>query len=62
MCGSPNMEMVDLRPLKKIVRCDYSRDTPIRKVILSEPDELPKDEYAIKLMVWWKLIPQNNRK
>ncbi len=56
------MEMVDLRPLKKIVRCDYSRDTPIRKVILSEPDELPKDEYAIKLMVWWKLIPQNNRK
>jgi hypothetical protein len=51
------MEMVDIRSLKKMIRRDYPEDAPIRKVILSEPDEMPKYEYAIKLTVWFKLIP-----
>jgi hypothetical protein len=51
------MEMIDIRSLKKIVRRDYPKDAPISIVVLSEPDHLPKDEYAIKLMVWFKLIP-----
>jgi len=55
------MEVIDLRPLKRTVRRDYSKDTPIRQLILSEPDELPKDEYAIKLMVWMKLLPTTEK-
>ena len=54
------MEMIDMRPMKRTVRRDYPIDAPIRQVILSEPDELPKNEYVIKLMVWWKLIPKSD--
>lgn len=51
------MEMINLRALKRSIRQNYPEDAPIRKVVLSEPDEIPKDEYAIKMMVWFKLIP-----
>ena len=51
------MKMVDIRPLKKTARRDYPKDAPIRTVILAEPDEIPLDEYVIKLSVWFKLIP-----
>ena len=51
------MKIIDMRPLKRTVRRDYPVDAPIRIVILAEPDEVPMDEYVIKLSVWWKLIP-----
>jgi len=54
------MEMVDITGLKRTVMRDYPEDAPIR-VILLEPDQLPKDEYAVKLSVWLKLIPPTKR-
>ena len=52
------MEMVDIRPLKRMVKRDFPNDSSIRNVILSEPDSIPKEEYAIKLLVWLKLLPK----
>ena len=51
------MDVVNITNLKAIVRRYYSEDDPIRKVILLEPDEMPRAEYLCKLMVWVKLIP-----
>jgi len=51
------MRTVDIRPLKRTVRKDYPKDAPIRTVILAEPDEIPMDEYVVKLSVWYKLMP-----
>lgn len=58
MKGNPVKKMVDIRPLKRTVKRDYPRDAPIRTVILGEPDEIPMDEYVVKLSVWYKLIPK----
>ena len=52
------MNTVDIRPLKQLVRKDFPRDAAVRKVILSEPDEVPAEEYPIKLLSWLKLMPK----
>jgi hypothetical protein len=54
------MEMVDLRGLKRTVRRDFPEDAPIRKVILSQPDTLPMNEFVIKAQDWFFLIPNKN--
>jgi len=51
------MEMINIRSLKEKIMRDYPEEAPIRQVILSEPDELPINEYAMKMLVWFKLIP-----
>jgi hypothetical protein len=53
-------DFIDIRELKRTIRKNYSEDAPIR-VILSEPDEISKEEYSIKLMVWWRLIPLSKK-
>ena len=57
MSKNPSIKMVDIRPLKRTVKRDYPKDAPIRTVILAEPDEIPMNEYVVKLSVWYKLIP-----
>lgn len=48
---------VKIHSLKRMVQRDYPENAPIRKLILSEPDEIPIEEYAIKMSVWLKLLP-----
>ena len=47
---------VNIRSIKTLA-AKYTEDSPIRVVILSEPDEMDYVEYCFKMMVWWKLIP-----
>ena len=51
------IEMIDLRSLKKTVMRDYPEDSPIRKIIMAQPDTMPKSEFIIKSMDWAILIP-----
>jgi hypothetical protein len=37
------MDLVDLRPLKKLVRRDFPEGSPYRKLVLAQPDKLPKN-------------------
>jgi hypothetical protein len=52
------MDLVDLRPLKKLVRRDFPEGSPYRKLVLAQPDKLPKDEFIIKAMDWVLLLPE----
>ena len=56
---SPNGK-VATRPLKDIVR-KLPPDHPLRVVVLSEPDEIDGDEYFVKLTIWLRLLPNNDR-
>jgi hypothetical protein len=49
---------VNLSGLKNAVM-NYSENEPIRKVILSEPDEMDNIEFYYKVMVWLKLLPKH---
>lgn len=53
--SDPPVEMLSLRRLKALVR-RLPRDEPVRDLIEGEPDEIPREEYAIKMSIWWKLL------
>ena len=47
--------MVSLRQMKAMVESlDLSH--PLRILVLGEPDELPREEYASKILGWYRLI------
>jgi hypothetical protein len=52
------MEMVDIRPLKRTVRRDFPEGSLYRKVVLAQPDKMPRDEFIIKAMDWVLLLPE----
>jgi hypothetical protein len=46
---------VSLRPFKASV--DYlPPDHPLKVLLALEPDEIPREEYATKLVGWWRLL------
>jgi hypothetical protein len=47
---------VSLRPVKQFVR-SLEPAHPLRVVVISEPDEMDRSEYLIKLAVWLRLLP-----
>jgi len=47
------MNIVDIRVLKEKV---IKLNDPIKTLILSEPDVLPREEYLIKIQQWLKII------
>jgi hypothetical protein len=48
--------MISLRPLKEFVQ-QLNPDHPLRVVLMSEPDEMDRAEYCVKLTVWLRLLP-----
>jgi len=46
-------DAVNIRALKGIA---LRLDDPIKTLILSEPDTLPREEYLIKVVEWLKII------
>lgn len=49
-------ERVSIRRLKARVVKDYPPGAAIREVLVSEPDELPREEILSKLDIWVRLI------
>lgn len=47
--------LVDLQPLKCAV-ARMPQGSPLRTVVLEEPDSLPRGEYAAKAVVWFRLL------
>ena len=47
---------VSLRLVKQFVR-NLEPAHPLRVVVISEPDEIDRVEYLIKLAVWLRLLP-----
>jgi len=46
-------DSINIRPLKAIAT---KLEDPLRTLILSEPDILPKEEYLIKIQEWLKIV------
>ncbi len=47
--------MVSLMPVKAMAQT-LDSGHPFRILILGEPDEMPRDEYATKVVGWFRLI------
>jgi hypothetical protein len=47
-------EMISLRDVKRAIR-GLRADHPLRIVLLGEPDEMPRAEFASKLLGWVRL-------
>ena len=47
--------LVSLRQLKSMVQ-GLKPSNLLRIMILGEPDEIPRNEYAIKVLSWYRLI------
>lgn len=53
--ASPDARPVDLRPLKAAVQ-GLALAHPARTVILAEPDSLSREDYAARVVVWFRLL------
>lgn len=51
----PDGRWVSLRPLKALASKMGPRN-PLRNLLLTEPDEIPWEEYAAKASIWFKLL------
>ena len=49
---------ISLRPMKEFVE-KLSANHPLRIVLMSEPDEIGRSEYLVKLTVWLRLLPND---
>ena len=47
--------MVSLREMKAMVQ-SLDPSSPLRILVLGEPDEIPRQEYASKVVGWYRLI------
>lgn len=47
--------LVSLRQLKSMVQ-GLEPSNPLRIIVLGEPDEIPRFEYAAKVLGWYRLI------
>jgi|GEM_PF-1419575 len=51
-------EAVNIRPLKGIA---LRLSDPVKTLILSEPDIIPREEYLIKIEQWLKILDLNKK-
>ncbi len=54
----PRNGAISLRPMKEFV-AKLSANHPLRIVLMSEPDEIGRAEYLVKLTVWLRLLPND---
>jgi len=57
---SQSSNKLDLRPLKSFVREKLPRKNVLRKVLLTEKDEIDRNEFMAKIDVWLKLLDIDN--
>jgi hypothetical protein len=50
-----NVDVVSLLPLKELV-ATLNPDHPLRVLLQVEPDEMPKAEFACKVVGWFRLL------
>jgi hypothetical protein len=48
--------MINIRSLKQFAFEMLPKESPLRDLLLTEKDELPAEEFLIKLDVWFKLL------
>jgi hypothetical protein len=51
-------DVVNIRNLKRIA---LKINDPVKTLIISEPDVMPRDEYLIKIQQWLKIIDLNKK-
>jgi len=51
-------DAVNIRPLKGIA---IKLVDPVKTLILSEPDMMPREEYLIKIQQWLKILDLNRK-
>ncbi len=53
---------VDIRPVKRLSSELLSPDSMLRRVLLSEEDTMPANEYAAKLGTWLAILKEDIRR
>lgn len=48
--------LVDIRPLKGLAAKILASDSVLRKILLSEPDEMERGDYLAKLGTWLAIL------
>ena len=48
-------DLVDIRRLKTFAYENLPRSSILRDLLLSEPDELPKTDFVVKIGLWLKI-------
>lgn len=56
MIASHYFGKIDVRDFKQFVAKNYSAETPLYKVLISERDEISREDFAAKFEVWLKLV------
>ncbi len=51
--------LVDIRELKSVAR-ELSSADPLRILILSEPDDMTREQYVAKIVAWFRLTLRRN--
>lgn len=51
---------ISIRPVKEFVR-RLAANHPLRLALTGEPDEMDSAEYLVKLSVWLRLMPEDDR-
>jgi len=49
-------DSINIRPLKAIA---IKLEEPLKTLILSEPDTMPREEYLIKIQSWLRILNLN---
>ena len=52
--------MINITPLKSLVRSRLPQGAPLREVLLVELDELTDDDYLLKARLWLALLRSKN--
>jgi hypothetical protein len=49
-------KIINIRSLKQFAFEMFPKEPPLRDLLLTEKDEMPAEEFIIKLEIWLKLI------
>jgi hypothetical protein len=53
--------VVDIRPLKGLATKVLASDSTLRKILLSEPDEMEPRDYLAKLGTWLAILREEDK-
>ncbi len=54
-------KVIDIRPLKALAAERLASDSVLKRVLLTEPDSMPADDYLAKLGTWLAILREDTK-
>lgn len=54
--SAPAPSVVDITPLKRLATERLPQSSPLREVLMNEPDDMTMAEYLVKISIWQMLL------